>query len=312
MHILNQLTLIISGLSASNLPEHIFDPEFGVSDNLPRAPQPIVIWHGLGDNYNTTSMHHIEKLIKENVPDAFVYAVYIDDDPAIDERKSIFGDANIELQIACDQLLEVPQLQNGFTGIGFSQGGLFLRALIEKCPAVSVSNLITFGSPHMGVLELPLCEKDSDWVCKKRNELLKRQVWLPQVQNSVVPAQYFRDPAQYSAYVEHSHFLAAVNNEKPDSVDVEAKLRFEKLKKLVLIQFTEDTTLVPKESAFFQEINPETGEIVPFTQTAMFRKDLIGLKKLYDENKIDFYKVDNRHMQFLDEFFLSIVKSVLG
>lgn len=310
MQILSHLTLLLSGAS------HI-DPKsgfhrLGSSDETPPAPQPIVIWHGLGDNYNTSSMHRMQELIEANVPNSFVYSVYIDKDPALDQQKSIFGDANDELQIACDQLLQVPELQGGFTGIGFSQGGLFMRAIVEKCKSVSVSRLVTFGSPHMGVLELPLCENDRDWICKRRNALLKRQVWLPLVQNTVIPAQYFRDPAQYSSYVEHSRFLAGINNEKSDSVDAEAKRRFEQLERLVLIQFTKDTTLVPKESAFFQEVNGDTGDIVPFTETAMYKNDLIGLRKLYKEKKVEFYKVDDEHMRFLDEFFLSIVKSVLA
>lgn len=312
MHILRQLSFLLSGISTAPKPAPGFNHALGVPGDLPYAPQPIVIWHGLGDNYNTTSMNRIKELIRTNIPQSFVYSVYIDEDPSVDEQKSIFGDANQELQIACDQLLQVPELQNGFTGIGFSQGGLFMRALIEKCPSVSVSKLVTFGSPHMGVLELPLCEKDGDWLCKKRNALLKRQVWLPLVQNRVIPAQYFRDPAQYPAYLEHSHFLAEINNEKPDSTDAEAKHRFSQLEKLVLIQFTQDTTLVPKESAFFQEVNPNTREIVPFDQTALFKNDLIGLRELYEENKINFYKVDDEHMRFLDDFFVNILQSLLG
>lgn len=314
MHILRQIAAVLTG--SLNIGTYILGAglgkqELGLSTTSPLTPQPIVIWHGLGDNYNTTSMHRIEKLIKQHAPNTFVYSVYIDKDPSGDEQKSIFGDANSELEIACNELLQVMQLKDGFTGIGFSQGGLFMRALIEKCPSASVTKLITFGSPHMGVLELPLCEKDNDWLCKRKNAMLKRQVWLPLVQKRVIPAQYFRDPARYSAYLEHSNFLAAMNNERPESFDPEAKRRFSQLKKLLLVQFTQDTTLIPKESAFFQEISPETGEIVPFDRTKMYEDDLIGLRQLHEEHKVEFYNVDDRHMRFLDEFFLSILKAVL-
>ena len=37
----------------------------------------------------------------------------------------------------------VPELRNGFNAIGFSQGGLFLRAYVENCNNPRVMNLVT-------------------------------------------------------------------------------------------------------------------------------------------------------------------------
>lgn len=315
MQIFRQLTLALSGLSINSKwtpVSHSVHNEIGNQEPLPSKPEAIVLWHGLGDNYNTTSMGRIKELIENTLPDTFVHSVYIDEDPALDERRSIFGDANSELAIACEQLLQIPELSNGFAGIGFSQGGLFMRALIEKCPNISVSTLITFGSPHLGVLELPLCSKDDDWLCKRRNAFLKSQVWLPLVQKTVIPAQYFRDPAQYSSYTKYSHFLANINNERPEEIDEDAKERFSQIGRLVLIKFTKDTTLVPKESAFFEEVDPHTGRTVPFTKTQLFQDDLIGLRKLFIEDKVSFYDIDDEHMRFLDDFFVDILHEYFG
>lgn len=52
------------------------------------------------------------------------------------------------------------RFERGIWAIGFSQGGLFLRAVFEWYPNLTVSTLITFGLPHMGVLQLPLCADD--------------------------------------------------------------------------------------------------------------------------------------------------------
>ena len=90
-----------------------------------------------------------------------------------------------------------------------------MRGLIERCP-LEVNNLITFGSPHLGVLELPLCKDRFDWLCKRRNALLKKQVWHDSVQKRVIPAQYFRDPANIDQYLEHSNYLADINNERDE------------------------------------------------------------------------------------------------
>ena len=45
--------------------------------------------------------------------------------------------------------------------IGFSQGGLLGRALIQNCPEVAakVKNFISIGSPQNGVSEFPRCDR---------------------------------------------------------------------------------------------------------------------------------------------------------
>ena len=55
-----------------------------------------------------------------------------------------------QIEMVCKTIREDENLQNGFNAIGFSQGGLFLRAIAEVCPQ-GMKKLITFGSPHQGV-----------------------------------------------------------------------------------------------------------------------------------------------------------------
>lgn len=268
-----------------------------------------VLWHGLGDKYDSEGLQESADIIKSIVPGAFVHSIYLDRDSSKDERMSVVGRANDQVAYVCEQLSNMTELRDGFGAFGFSQGGLFLRAIVERCPNVTITKLITFGSPHMGVLELPLCSSDDDWICKRRNEFLKRQVWNSQIQKTIVPAQYFRDPAHYDEYLKYSQFLVDINNERPENVSDLARERFLKLEKLVLIKFSEDATLVPKESAFFEEIDPITGAIVPFDKTNFFLNNLIGLKTLFDDDKIDFVTVDDVHMRFLKEFFSQIVET---
>ena len=42
--------------------------------------------------------------------------------------------------------------------LGFSQGGVFARAMVETCED-EVNALITFGAPHSGVWKFPGCDK---------------------------------------------------------------------------------------------------------------------------------------------------------
>jgi palmitoyl-protein thioesterase len=281
---------------------------FGEEAAFPLKFRPAVVWHGLGDNYNSSSMRSTVELIKETRPGIFVHSIYADTDPQADERHSLFGDANQQVQQVCQQLQAIPELRGGFDAIGYSQGGLLLRALVERCP-LEVHNLITFGSPHMGVSDMPPCE-DDDWVCRRRNAVLKRLVWYDRVQHSVIPALYFRDPAQYDQYVLHSYFLADVNNE--NGVNATYARNLNGLQKLVMVKFSRDTQVTPKESAWFEEVDPQTGSVIGYDRTALYQQDLIGLRELDVAGKLDFLEIDDQHMRIPKEFLLMIVQRYVG
>lgn len=279
------------------------------SESLVR--RPVVLWHGLGDNYNSSGMNRVQQLLDQIYPEIYVKSVFIEEDPDKDQRRLLVGDANDEVQIVCNQLASDPHLRQGFDAIGFSQGGVLLRGLIERCPQVLVHTLVTFGSPHMGVLELPLCDK-SDWLCQRRNALLKKQVWLDSVQKTIVPAQYFRDPLQFDKYITHLHYLADINNEKLDHFNATYAHNFKKLHQLVLVTFLQDTTLVPKDSARFGDVDVATGGSLPYDQTDLYVDDLIGLRSLDEEGKVKFHTIDDDHMRISDTFIVDIAIKYLG
>lgn len=309
MHLWQSLAAAAAALSPLQTPlESPVSGTWGPPDHFER-PLAIVLWHGLGDNYNLSGMRHVAEIIQQILPEVYVHLVYVDEDPRTDERRLLFGDANSEVDVVCAQLRNVSALAGGFGAIGFSQGGLFMRALVERCN-VLVLTLITFGSPHMGVQDLLLCTPEDDWVCRRRNALLKRQVWQDAVQRLVVPAQYFRDPAHYADYLAKLNFLADVNNERTELFDARAKERVERLQRLVLVKFDQDTTVVPKESAWFQESSGEG--IVPMRETRLYRENLIGLKTLDRLGRIDYYSVDDAHMRFLDAFLVDLVSRYFG
>lgn len=279
---------------------------------LPNADdyRPVVIWHGLGDNYNSSGIHKVHEILDSMYPGIYVHSIRLDENPSSDEQKSFFGDANRQIDEVCKQLRNITELLKGFDSIGFSQGGVFLRGLIERCP-LEVNNFITFGSPHLGVLELPLCKDRFDWLCKQRNALLKKQVWRDSVQKRVVPAQYFRDPAHLDQYLEHSNYLADINNERAER-NATYKKNFSKLNKLVLVSFTEDTTLVPKESSQFYDFDPEQKRSIPFLYTELYKNDYIGLKALYKKNSVDFLSIKAEHMHIDEGFIKSIAQEYFG
>jgi palmitoyl-protein thioesterase len=72
-----------------------------------------------------------------------------------DADAGIWGTVNKQLDQVCAAVSNEPELADGFNAVGFSQGGLFFRALIERCSGLIVHTLVTYGSPHAGISKLP-------------------------------------------------------------------------------------------------------------------------------------------------------------
>merc|ERR1711892_376346 len=158
-----------------------------------------------------------------------------------------------------------------------SQGGLLIRGLVQRCP-VPVKNLITFGAPHQGVYGVPSCEiaTGSYELCVLVREILSAGAYEPWIQDLVAPAQYWNDPLNHTNYVQGSHYLGVVNNEKEEK-NTDYKDRMVQL-----------DTFVPG-----QEV-----EVLPLRESALYKEDFIGLKTLDEEDKLHFYSVPGHHVQF--------------
>jgi pimeloyl-ACP methyl ester carboxylesterase len=72
----------------------------------------------------------------------------IGENVAEDQANGFFMPIAKQLEMACDIISGDDKLQQGFHAVGFSQGGLFLRALAETCPSAKVSNLVSVGGPQ--------------------------------------------------------------------------------------------------------------------------------------------------------------------
>ena len=118
-------------------------------------PFPLIIWHGLGDSAYSEGMIALKQELEEAFPGMYVHLVALGSNEAEDRNKGVFGNVNEDIEKVCQDLQEVKELKrDGKDGIyvdamGFSQGGQFLRGLVQRCEGVKVRNLVTFGSQHM-------------------------------------------------------------------------------------------------------------------------------------------------------------------
>ncbi|CAG8553041.1 7852_t:CDS:2 [Cetraspora pellucida] len=243
---------------------------------------------------NPDSMGKIQETINDVLPGIYTYSIMIGKDESEDKKSSFFGNINEEVNSVCEKLKADENLKYGFNAIGFSQGGQFLRAYVQRCNDPPVYNLITFGSPHNGVSDIPGCEKNDGW-CRLMRSIASQGAYSGYVRDHVIQAQYFKDPLRLELYLKKNIYLPDINNELEVKNETYKK-NLVTLNKLVLIRFTEDTTLKPRDTAV-------KGNVVPVREQKLYKEDWIGLKTLDEAEKIVFKDCEGSHMTIELNYF---------
>lgn len=287
-------------------------PYPSTSDADSTAQLPLVIWHGLGDDFEREGMQEVADLAASANPGTYVHIIRLAESGGGDRQATFFGNVTEQLATVCEQLAAEPILSSApaINALGFSQGGQFLRGYIERCNKPPVHNLVTFGSQHNGISEFQSC-KTGDWICNGAEALLRSGQWTDFVQSHLVPAQYFRDPESLDDYLEHSNFLADINNER-ELKNTKYKERLETLNKFAMFMFDEDTIAVPKESALFAEVNITAGTVTPLQERPIYKEDWLGLKKLDEQGRLDFKSVPGQHMHLTNKVLERTFKEYFG
>lgn len=273
---------------------------------------PVVFWHGMADT--SRGSIDINRIVLQRLfPGIKVFSIQVGSNEVIDRFNSIIGNVNEQISDVCDLLIKEPVIKQAgkLNLLGFSQGCQFLRGLVQRCPFkennIHVSNLISLGGQHQGVFGLPNCDS-SNHVC----EYIRRALLVAyesRVQATVVQAQYWHDPTQESMYRRKSGFLADINNEL--QVNVTYKRRLLDLDNFVLVEFAQDTTVIPRETSSFgfYKTGQQT-DIEPLEESKLFVEDRLGLKQMIEEKRLHMIKIDGNHLQYNMTWFTEAIAKV--
>jgi len=279
-----------------------------INSNAAPTPKyrPAVLWHGMGDTCcYPFSMGHLKKLIEEKLPGIYVYSIEIGPDIPADEYNSYFMNVNDQIAYAAKELKALPELAKGFNALGFSQGGQFLRAYVQRYNTPSVYNLVSVGGQHQGVYGFPKCPGANDFFCDKVREMLNIGAYDPSVQDNLAQAEYWHDPWKIDEYLEKCIFLPDINNEFTTKNQT-YKRNLISLNSFGLVQFLNDSVVQPRESEWFGFYKEGQDKIVlPVQNTALYTEDWIGLKTLMDNKKVQFIATEGDHLDFTDEWFVA-------
>jgi len=260
----------------------------------PAEPLPVGFIPGLGDlclNLNTGFIPQVKKHTPGNNK-----MFCIDSGPSL---MSIFSSFDSQIDRACriltNEMKDKYDLEKGFILVGLSQGGLIARAVLQECEMGKyVKKIITLGGPHEGVAAVPHTGKDifSNII----NFFADRLAYLWIAQKLVGPAGYFHRIDKEDVYFKSGVTLARLNNAGEKKNDTYND-RLSQLEAFVMVQFSEDTMIEPKETAHFGFYKDgKKSEIVDMADGKSYNENLTALQKLHADGKLHFDEFQGEHL----------------
>lgn len=232
---------------------------------------PTILIHGIGGNTN-------DLIEFKNSLENFGVEVF---NMEIGNGKidSIIWDMNKQCKVLGENINKLNIKTNKINLIGVSQGGLLARCYVEKYShcVKNVHSLITYGTPHMGIY--------NSWLQLKK-------------------LGYWKNPFKYQEYLEHNDFLVYLNNDKLHLDMNLYKNNIINLDHFLIVWSKLDKVITPMESAKFEFYNISNAviygnlKIVHFKNSDIFLKNTLGLKELYENNKMMIKQYDCQHDEF--------------
>ncbi|KAL9079266.1 MAG: hypothetical protein Q9157_001837 [Trypethelium eluteriae] len=285
LHILTTLLFALPTLSINRLQHPLL--------SSPPAPLPLVLWHGLGDNFAADGVNNVLDLASTIHPGTVTYAIRLGDDASSDRSSSYFGNTASQIEAVCDAITSHPVLSKApaIDALGFSQGGLLLRGMIQRC-----------------------------------GDRVKENTWSRFIQGRLVPAQYYRTLNESTGepteeYLKYSNLLADVNNERGVKNET-YKDHLSRLERFVMYRFEEEDAVIPPESTWLADVwqkpAPDGDEgtderiVTPLKERKMYEEDWLGLRKLDEKDALEFRTIPGKHMQIGKEVLRDAFKNHFG
>ena len=268
---------------------------------------PVVFWHGMGDTaFGSINLERMA--LQKQYPGISVLSVQIGRSSVEDDLASYFVNINKQLDLVCQTILENDAIKEAgaVNAIGFSQGGQFMRALVQSCPlrehGIAVKNLISLGGQHQGVFGLPTCR--STTFCDYIRFMLSTGAYRKYVQEHLVQAEYWHDPRHESEYKSKNIFMPIMNND--NHINQTYRDNLLALENLVLVKFIQDDMVVPPESSHFGFYAPGQIKLIrPLEESPLYLEDRLGLKQLNDTGRLKLISIPGKHLQYKMPWFLT-------
>ncbi|KAJ6647620.1 Lysosomal thioesterase PPT2 like [Pseudolycoriella hygida] len=238
------------------------------------AYKPVVLIHGILTG--PASMLIIEGEIKKMHPDTVVYN--LDKFAGWSSLENAWHQVD---ELGKELLAICAKHPDGVHLLGYSQGGLLSRAILEAYADHCVKTFISLSSPQAG-------QYGTDFLHLIFPNLVAQtafQLFYTYVGQHTSVGNYWNDPHQQELYLKYSSFLPYVNNELESVNSTRFREGILKLSMMVLVGGPNDGVITPWESSHFGFYDANN-HVVPMHQQKIYQNDLIGLKTLDIKGKL--------------------------
>lgn len=286
--------------------EHIWAPMIElVSEPALKATEqsyrPAVIVHGMGDSGTNAGMKSICATVPKKYPGAFVLC-----STTADGVSSITTRMPKQLEDFTAEVRSHPELAKGFNAVGLSQGNYLIEAYVALVNDPPVYNFVSICGPLQGEAS---CPKNIafDLVCP---------IWkLDPYGAPLAFSGYWKNTKDKAGFKTKSPLLADVLNAR-DQKNATVAENFKSLNSLMLIEATEDTIIVPKESEQFGMwqwgTSGKGSPIMSLQDSEGYKGDWMGLKTLNEAGKLHNSSFEGEHIRFSSEYWDTTVLPYLN
>uniref|UniRef100_T1JH30 palmitoyl-CoA hydrolase n=2 Tax=Strigamia maritima TaxID=126957 RepID=T1JH30_STRMM len=236
-------------------------------------------------------------LITERHPNTTIYQV-----DAL-HKFSSFLSLWYQIDIYKQKTLEIMKRHpDGVHIIGYSQGGVIARGVIQTINNHNVDTFISVVAPHMGLsgnINLPyfgsLLKFFLDDVYKLAYSSLGQRFSL---------ANIWRETKHLDKYLASNKFLPYINNEVTHSCNRKFKKNLIKLNRIILIGLSDDNVLSPWFTSQFGSLDANDNKIDMHHQK-IYLEDTLGLRTLDERGRITtitFSGIEHQMLQFSPKF----------
>ncbi|XP_074031023.1 palmitoyl-protein Thioesterase 2 isoform X2 [Leptinotarsa decemlineata] len=238
------------------------------------AYKPVVLLHGIMTG--AESMELIKTRIEEKHPGTIVYN--IERFGGWSSLDNMWYQAN---QIGQNLLNITEKHPEGVHLLGYSQGALLARTILQANPDHKVLRFISLSGPQAGQYGTQFLHLFFPGLALET----AFELFYSRIGQHTSVGNYWNDPYHRQLYISYSQYLPFVNNEIKSNRSEEFKQALTKLKLMVLIGGPDDGVITPWQSSQFGYYN-ENGTVVNLVDRTIYTEDTIGLKTLQDKKKL--------------------------
>lgn len=243
--------------------------------NLAAGYKPVVLLHGIMTGND--SMAKIKGRIEEKHPGTIIY-----NSDRFGGWSSLENMWHQVEEFGNDMVNISKRHPEGIHLLGYSQGALTARVIIQAFPELNIHNFISLSGPQAGQYGTAFLHIIFPGLALKT----AFELFYSIVGQHISVANYWNDPYHHDLYYKYSQFLPYTNNALLSNRSNEFKQGLLDLNKFVLIGGPDDNVITPWQSSQFGYYDDNL-TVIEMKDRDIYYKDLIGLKTLDMKGKLD-------------------------